>query len=263
MKDYYQVLGVTRSASAQEIKRAYRRLALLYHPDKNPHPSAEQFFKEVNEAYDVLGDADKRINYDLRSNNQYAEIFQQPQGPMHRDPAYRRRATAQTPRERKPTNRELIMENLPYFSWLNWAGIGLMILFAFDYSSPIQHAQERVVEIYSVEGARRSDGHEVLITSTGRKIKMYNRSAIYFYHKPEVLIEYTPILHVVTEVSNIDRTYIAYVGGIYNAVFFIPCTLFIVSILGVVFRKNPEYAFNFSVGSGVLIILVICLIFII
>lgn len=64
-KDYYQILGVDRSADEKEIKRAYRKLALKYHPDKNPgDKQAEEKFKELNEAYEVLGDAEKRAKYD-------------------------------------------------------------------------------------------------------------------------------------------------------------------------------------------------------
>ncbi len=64
-KDYYKVLGVDRSASSDEIKRIYRKLALKYHPDKNPDDSqAEEHFKEINEAYEVLGDSAKRAKYD-------------------------------------------------------------------------------------------------------------------------------------------------------------------------------------------------------
>jgi len=64
-RDYYEVLGVVRSASEQEIKSAYRKLALQYHPDRNPdNPDAEERFKECTEAYTVLADTDKRANYD-------------------------------------------------------------------------------------------------------------------------------------------------------------------------------------------------------
>jgi len=64
-KDYYKVLGVERDAAAKDIKRAYRKLAVKYHPDKNPgDQKAEDQFKEINEAYEVLGDPTKRARYD-------------------------------------------------------------------------------------------------------------------------------------------------------------------------------------------------------
>src|SRR5688572_7217086 len=64
-RDYYEVLGVERSASEGDIKKAYRKLALELHPDRNPgNPEAEERFKEASEAYAVLSDADKRAAYD-------------------------------------------------------------------------------------------------------------------------------------------------------------------------------------------------------
>jgi molecular chaperone DnaJ len=63
-KDFYALLGVAKSASADEIKKAYRKLALQYHPDRNPGKDAEDKFKDIGEAYAVLSDKDKRAEYD-------------------------------------------------------------------------------------------------------------------------------------------------------------------------------------------------------
>ncbi|MGQ9469665.1 MAG: molecular chaperone DnaJ [Nitrososphaerales archaeon] len=64
-KDYYEVLGVSRNATQEEVKNAYRKLALQYHPDRNKSPDAEEKFKEISEAYAVLSDEEKRRQYDM------------------------------------------------------------------------------------------------------------------------------------------------------------------------------------------------------
>src|SRR6476619_3414036 len=62
--DYYKVLGVDKKASQEDIKKAYRKLARQYHPDTNKDAGAEERFKQISEAYDVLGDPEKRKRYD-------------------------------------------------------------------------------------------------------------------------------------------------------------------------------------------------------
>ncbi|AFS69605.1 DnaJ C-terminal domain-containing protein [Exiguobacterium antarcticum] len=74
-KDYYRTLGVEKSASNQEIKRAYRKLAKQFHPDVNQEASADQRFKDIQEAFDVLGDEEKRAQYD-----QYGSDFERVAG---------------------------------------------------------------------------------------------------------------------------------------------------------------------------------------
>lgn len=78
MKDLYEALGISRSASAGEIKKAYREAAFRYHPDRNPDDShAEERFKEISAAYAVLGDSEKRARYDrYGSADSYAQAEQ-------------------------------------------------------------------------------------------------------------------------------------------------------------------------------------------
>lgn len=82
-RDYYSTLGVDRKAGAEDIKRAYRKLAMKHHPDRNPNdPKSEEKFKEINEAYQVLSDPEKRSRYDQlgASYNQYQQRGGAPDG---------------------------------------------------------------------------------------------------------------------------------------------------------------------------------------
>jgi molecular chaperone DnaJ len=77
-RDYYEVLGVNRDASEEEIKKSYRKLAMKHHPDRNPdNPKSEELFKVAKEAYEVLSDAGKRGAYD-----QYGHAGVDPQAGM-------------------------------------------------------------------------------------------------------------------------------------------------------------------------------------
>lgn len=75
MKDFYQILGVSNKSTDSEIKKAYRKLAIKYHPDKNKEEGADVKFKEIAEAYETLGDSEKRSQYDLIRNNPFSGGF--------------------------------------------------------------------------------------------------------------------------------------------------------------------------------------------
>src|SRR3990170_2914697 len=76
--DYYKILGVDKKASAEDIKKAYRKLALKYHPDKNPgNKEAEEKFKKLSEAYAVLSDTKKRKEYDNYGSDGFSQHYTQ------------------------------------------------------------------------------------------------------------------------------------------------------------------------------------------
>ncbi|MGA7828168.1 MAG: J domain-containing protein [Geobacteraceae bacterium] len=77
-KDYYQLLGLSKSASAEEIKKAYRKMAIKYHPDKNPgNKEAEETFKQISEAYAVLSDPQKKAQYDQFGSSGFHQRYSQ------------------------------------------------------------------------------------------------------------------------------------------------------------------------------------------
>ena len=82
-KDYYKTLGIDKKAKREEIKKAYRRLARKYHPDVSKEANAEETFKQINEAYDILGDAGKRRIYDQESATPRRPNYQQSSGSSH------------------------------------------------------------------------------------------------------------------------------------------------------------------------------------
>lgn len=90
VKDYYEVLGISEGASAEEIKKAYRKLARKHHPDRNPDEAgAEDKFKEIQEAYSVLSDETKRKEYDIQRKNPFGGGFGDGFGAGGRSGAYR------------------------------------------------------------------------------------------------------------------------------------------------------------------------------
>jgi DnaJ-class molecular chaperone len=81
MEDFYKLLGVSKNATESEVKKAYRKLSLEYHPDKNPSPDAGSKFQKINEAYETLGDADKRKMYDNNGSMPGSPFGENPFGP--------------------------------------------------------------------------------------------------------------------------------------------------------------------------------------
>ncbi|MGN0728083.1 DnaJ domain-containing protein [Treponema sp.] len=87
MEDLYSILNIEKNASAEEIKKAYRKLAFQFHPDRNPgDKQAEEKFKKITEAYSVLGDETKRRQYDRHESDSFSEPFSRASEFYQRDP---------------------------------------------------------------------------------------------------------------------------------------------------------------------------------
>ena len=262
MKDYYQIIGVSPHATEMEIKRSYRQLAVRYHPDKNKSAAAEERFKEIAEAYEVLGNPVSRRDYDLALSR--PDYFQQ-QEPVPRllDPAYHR-PYAQPPRGvRKQTTQELMAEYLPYFRWICWASLLVITLLVTDYSLPFNKAQQEVKLISRVYRTGRGGGmiydHHEILTNQGITIVISEEASEHFKNDSHILIEQTRLLNKVVMASSLSGDYKIRTSALYGTLSFIPILLSLSAILGVAIRKGVEFPFNLSIVSFILLIIVIYL----
>jgi curved DNA-binding protein CbpA len=255
MKDYYALLGVTHTATAEEIKRAFRKLAVRYHPDKNPDPGAEKIFKELVEAYDVLGDWEKRKKYDLRFENPFSEAFVTPETRKHRDPRYRPKPPGYRPPPKKEPIQEIMARYLPYFRWLSWAGCLLAFLLLLDFVLPYQEKIESVTDVSVVTGARKNFRYFLFQTESGKEIKVYSSEARLLLNEEKIEFDQTRIFQTVMYVSDEGPTFQVKLGYLYKGFVFFPLILAVTSVLGVSYRKNVEFPFNLSIVNGTMLVI--------
>ena len=256
------MLGISPRATHLEVKRSFRRLAVQFHPDKNNTKEAEERFKEINRAYEVLSDPVKRAQYDLSlANPNLSESYNRP---PHRDPAYHRRRRAyQAQREAVKSSRELMAEYLPKMRWACWAGLVVCFFVIVDYSLPFRQIQAEVSELNRMYRTGRGGGtiydHDELITKDGTIIHLRDDDVLYFKNSKFVNFNKTEIFGKIVTVSTEGGEYKVKVAAVYAGLFFIPIILLISSILGIAVRNSIEFPFNLSLVSFILVIIVIYL----
>lgn len=241
-----------------EIRRAYRILVQKYHPDVNPDPSAAIIIREVNEAYEVLSDPQKKIEYDNKLINPYQQQTPVTEQRPHRDPRYRKRTTR--PVSNHYTQAELMQQYLPYMLWLCWGGILFVAILFTDKILPSRTIVDEITGIYQVSTRRGAYMYDIIETGNGMNIKMYDREASYFYNERKINVTDTPILRIPTSVSGEDGNHVILLGVIYRTLVFLPLLLLTTSVLGILFRKKVEFSFSLTVVSGILLVINIYLI---
>lgn len=257
MKNYYAILGVSPTANELEIKKAFRKLAIRYHPDKNPSQDAKHRFQEIIEAYDVLGNAVKRAAYDAKLANPLAEIFGEPVR-QHRDPAYRRRPPSpRTPKE-PPASWLIMRDSLKYVIWISRIGLVFTTLFFVDFFLPYRQIDDSIEKIRVVRSSR-TDAYHIINTGSGHEIKVYEFRAGDFEDHRRIHLLVTRIFGSVMSVSNSSGTFKAWVAYMYSSLIFFPIGVFVSSLLALIYRKKVEFCFNLNLATLMLLVITLIL----
>lgn len=248
-----------RGASSPEIKRAYRVLVQQLHPDVNPDPAAHERIKEVNEAYDVLGDESKKRDYDYRFDNPYVTVEVQPQQPVHRDPRYRRSTTySHVNANRGSAERDLMQRLAPSMLKLFQACALLSLLLLVDFFLPHQVTDETISSFRNT-GSRRYEAN-YFITQSGQRVKISARDGYLFNRDQQIKIVKSRILSLLIEVQIPDAdTSVTNLSTIYANFRFVPLLLGLFSILGLAAKGKTEFRFNLGIMTGFVLIFTVFL----
>lgn len=257
MKDYYRILNVSQTAGAGEIKRSYRVLVQQFHPDVNPDPTAHELIKEINEAYDVLGDETKRRAYDFRLANPFV-TEEVPHPPPHRDPAYHRKGRYRPAPPTGTTQQELMRKYVGVASFMAWAGCVLCLVLLIDYSVPYVTTTD-TVQTFQTGGYGRARGN-YLITHSGRRIKVSAQDAQKFQLDQSVEIIESRMFSILVEIFLPNtNTHITNLGTVYRNFRFVPLFLFVFSALGATRKGGVEFRFNLGIINFFVLIFTIIL----
>lgn len=254
MKDYYAILGVPRTASSVHIRNAYRKLAIQYHPDRNPDPAATAIFQEINEAYEVLSDPDKKRAYDFPGwTTVLQEPVEEPPVRRHRDPRYRGvGATGRAvPRPQGVSIIQLMRTYLPYLRVANYIGVVFGTLLIVDYFLPVQVKVEPIFQTYTIDLPRQPTVQVVQLYN-GKEVRLLYHQGQAFEHAEQITVGYTPLFSSIRMVRLPEEELAIQGQGIYGPVGFIPLVMYICSILAFVNKADDIMVFNYSVVSGVM-----------
>ena len=260
MKNYYQILRIGRKATQDEIKRAYRSLAIVLHPDKNQSAEASALFQEINEAHEVLSDNDKRFWYDQNLDELINGAVVErgiPERKWHRDPAYRRSHQPGYKRPApQPSERLLMMLHfLKYMRIISLAGFGWCALLFVDYLLPFRIYKEQVLpESNRVVGWKFHHIPYVVVTDKGHQFPVPFDGVEFFPVGSKIEVLTTRITHVLVKVDAEEKKYtITRLATIYQTFLLAPAILLILSILGLVLKNGIEFRFNIGVSICIML----------
>lgn len=248
MKNYYFILGIHIYSREAEIKSAYRKLALQFHPDRNSSPDAATIFREVNEAYEILSDPQAKVDYDrlLKGDNQPST---EPTPAHQRDTRYRPKPPGFVV-NRSTKKKELInlMQGyLPHAMVLSRIALCCVCILVLDFLLPVNRRREKVVGVYGIYNQYEQTGTQ-LQASDGSIYKLGKNTSGRLRQDDVVVICQSPLLAVAKRVENESgdaRNRIPV--SIYGNFLFFPAIWLITSALGSFYKKGIEFRFNLGV----------------
>lgn len=263
MKNYYDILGVPVHANEDDIKRAFRKLALQYHPDKNPSPQAEVFFKELNEAYEVLSDPASKLAYDnlLIGNSTAIEATARP----HRDPRYHKRPPGSYYKgnRKKEKLHAMMNEYMEYTRIATRVALAFCVLLLLDFLLPEKKFEQRVASVSRFSDRGSSSYSLQLEGGNGTVIKLNKAAKSQFKAGSFTTLYTSPWLSIPLRLENNESHYKARIPvSIYGNFIFFPILLLISGIVGLFAWKSIEFRFNLGIVNFVLLMLTTVLLFV-
>ncbi|MFM8913993.1 MAG: J domain-containing protein [Flammeovirgaceae bacterium] len=248
MKDYYAILGVSPTASAAVIKSRYRQLALRYHPDKNNTPEAALLIQEINEAYDVLGDPDKRANYDLLQSGHYVVVAPEPETPRHRDPRYRPKSAEYMREVRENSINTYMRDNLRYMVLVSKCTMAFALFCMLDFALPTKMETHQIVGTSKTAEGKKTIGSFIIYLEDDTEVRLSHELDEVFLDGDQVDYYTSIILSIPIKIENHRNHYLTRVPLSYFGNFlFFPIILLATSALGI-FYTGEGVEFRFNVG---------------
>ena len=265
MKDYYKILGIDRYATDTSIKKAYRELAVKYHPDKSKSETTHQKFTEINEAYQVLKNKEKRENYNLiydynqlNKNREESESVFSSWSDYDPKAAGRRRYYG--PVYARP---EEFIDVTPYIKSvrvISWMSFFFTIMLFMDHILPEQTYNQTIKAKLTTYKSENT----IIVAMEQYEFPLSYTSAKLIRKGDEAVITFSPIFNIPEKliVNTDDDTYTFRPHyGIYNIFSFFLVILLITSYIGMFQKKNnPELIFSAGVANVAISLLIIYLI---
>lgn len=252
MKNYYFILGLNTFAHIQEVKRAYRKLALQFHPDKNPSAEAAAIFVEVNEAYEILGDPQRKHEYDQLLQGIPPPV---PASAPFRDPRFRRGPVA---RESGSTRRQVLEamgEYLKHAVMMSRLALVFSLLLIADYSLPPNKVREEITGVRIKQESRYAQSSQLSLQD-GEVITLKKEAAREFNRGSVITVHNTAMFTVPLILENEATGFQVKVPvSIYGNFRFLPLVMLITSLLGTLWWKGIEFRFNLGIVNALLMLL--------